>query len=37
MKVGMAAQPHKREIDEVERQGGRVFLHLGARRDLPRG
>jgi hypothetical protein len=25
----------KREADEVERQGGRVYLHLGARRDEP--
>ena len=23
----------EREIDEVEWQGGRVYLHLGARRD----
>ena len=23
----------EREIDEVEGQGGRVYLHLGARRD----
>ena len=23
----------EREIDEVEVQGGRVYLHLGARRD----
>jgi hypothetical protein len=28
----------EREIDEVEWQGGRVYLHLGARRDdQPRG
>ena len=28
----------EREVDEVELQGGRVYLHLGARRDdLPRG
>jgi hypothetical protein len=28
----------EREVDEVEWQGGRVYLHLGARRDdLPRG
>jgi hypothetical protein len=27
----------EREIDEVEWQGGRVYLHLGARRDDPRG
>ena len=28
----------EREIDELELQGGRVYLHLGARRDhLPRG
>jgi hypothetical protein len=28
----------EREVDEVEWQGGRVYLHLGARRDdsLPR-
>ena len=25
----------EREIDEVERQDGRVYLHLGARRDDP--
>jgi hypothetical protein len=25
----------EREIDEVEWQGGRVYLHLGARRDDP--
>ena len=25
------------EVDEVEWQGGRVYLHLGARRDDPRG
>ena len=25
----------EREIDEVELQGGRVYLHLGARRDEP--
>jgi hypothetical protein len=23
----------EREVDEVEAQGGRVYLHLGARRD----
>ena len=23
----------EREVDEVEMQGGRVYLHLGARRD----
>jgi hypothetical protein len=28
----------EREVDEVEWQGGRVYLHLGARQDdLPRG
>jgi hypothetical protein len=28
----------EREVDEVEWQGGRVYLHLGARRDdSPRG
>jgi hypothetical protein len=27
----------EREVDEVEWQGGRVCLHLGARRDEPRG
>jgi hypothetical protein len=28
----------EREVDEVEWQGGRVYLHLGAGRDdLPRG
>jgi hypothetical protein len=28
----------EREVDEVEWQGGRVYLHLGARRgDPPRG
>jgi hypothetical protein len=26
----------EREVDEVEWQGGRVYLHLGARRDEPR-
>jgi hypothetical protein len=26
----------EREVDEVEFQGGRVYLHLGARRDEPR-
>jgi hypothetical protein len=26
----------EREVDEVEWQGGRVYLHLGARRDDPR-
>jgi len=26
----------EREIDEVEVQGSRVYLHLGARRDEPR-
>jgi hypothetical protein len=26
----------EREVDEVELQGGRVYLHLGARRDEPR-
>ena len=26
----------EREVDEAERQGGRVYLHLGARRDEPR-
>jgi hypothetical protein len=25
----------EREVDEVELQGGRVYLHLGARRDDP--
>jgi hypothetical protein len=25
----------EREVDEVEWQGGRVYLHLGARRDYP--
>ena len=25
----------EREIDEVEWQGGRVYLHLGVRRDDP--
>lgn len=25
----------EREVDEVEWQGGRVYLHLGARRDEP--
>jgi hypothetical protein len=25
----------EREVDEVECQGGRVYLHLGARRDDP--
>jgi hypothetical protein len=25
----------EREIDEVEWQGGRVYLHLGVRRDEP--
>jgi hypothetical protein len=25
----------EREVDEVEWQGGRVYLHLGARRDHP--
>ena len=27
----------EREVDEVEWQGGRVYLHLGARRDDPPG
>ena len=28
----------EREVDEVEWQGGRVYLHLGTRRDdAPRG
>jgi hypothetical protein len=26
----------EREVDELEWQGGRVYLHLGARRDDPR-
>jgi hypothetical protein len=26
----------EREVDELELQGGRVYLHLGARRDEPR-
>jgi hypothetical protein len=26
----------EREVDEVEWQGGGVYLHLGARRDNPR-
>jgi hypothetical protein len=26
----------EREVDEAEWQGGRVYLHLGARRDQPR-
>jgi hypothetical protein len=26
----------EREVVEVELQGGRVYLHLGARRDPPR-
>jgi hypothetical protein len=25
----------EREVDEVEWQGGQVYLHLGARRDDP--
>ena len=25
----------EREVDEIEWQGGRVYLHLGARRDDP--
>ena len=25
----------EREVDEVEWQGGRIYLHLGARRDEP--
>jgi hypothetical protein len=25
----------EREVDEVEWQGGRVYLHLGTRRDQP--
>jgi hypothetical protein len=25
----------EREVDEVEWQGGRVYLHLGVRRDDP--
>jgi hypothetical protein len=25
----------EREVDELEFQGGRVYLHLGARRDEP--
>ena len=27
----------EREIDELELQGGQVYLHLGARRDEHRG
>jgi hypothetical protein len=27
----------EREVDELELQGGRVYLHLGARRDEPPG
>jgi hypothetical protein len=27
----------EREVDEVEWQGGRVYLHLGVRRDEARG
>jgi hypothetical protein len=27
----------EREVDEVEWRGGRVYLHLGVRRDEPRG
>ena len=26
----------EREVDELEVQGGRVYLHLGTRRDEPR-
>ena len=26
----------EREVDELRLQGGRVYLHLGARRDEPR-
>ena len=26
----------EREVDELELQGNRVYLHLGARRDEPR-
>ena len=26
----------EREVDEVEWQGGQVYIHLGARRDNPR-
>ena len=26
----------EREVDELELHGGRVYLHLGARRDEPR-
>jgi hypothetical protein len=26
----------EREVDELELQGSRVYLHLGARRDEPR-
>jgi hypothetical protein len=26
----------EREVDELEWKGGRVYLHLGARRDDPR-
>ena len=26
----------EREVDKLELQGGRVYLHLGARRDDPR-
>jgi hypothetical protein len=26
----------EREVDELELQGGRVYLHLGVRRDEPR-
>jgi hypothetical protein len=28
-------QSCERELDEVEWQGGRVYIHLGAWRDVP--
>jgi hypothetical protein len=33
--VIVAFPPPARAVDEVEWQGGRVYLHLGARRDDP--
>ena len=33
--AGWCEEYCEREIDEVELQGGRVYLHLGARRDEP--
>jgi len=31
----LGCEYREREVDEVEWQGGQVYLHLGARRDDP--